>query len=74
MMGQKLQVTLVEDEPSEQNILLKNVPPSVDFEYLELYLDNVTGLSASNGDYEVLEKSGGHYMVVFKSTSGMISR
>jgi len=76
VMGQKLDVTLADDEPPEQeatNLVLKNVPPGTDVDFLELYMDSVTGLSASDDDYEILEKSGGLYMVVFKSTTGKTS-
>ena len=76
VMGQQLEVSLAEDEPPEQeatNLLLKNVPPSIDVDHLELYMDSVTGLAASDGDYEILEKSGGLYMVVFKSASGNLA-
>ena len=73
VMGQQLDVSLAEDEPPEQeatSLLIKNVPPGTDADFLELYMDNITSLSASDGDYEILEKSRGLYLVVFKSTSG----
>ena len=73
VMGQELEVTLAGDEPPKQeasNLLLKNVPPGTDIDFLELYMDSVTGLSVSDDDYEILEKSGGLYIVVFKSTTG----
>ena len=71
-MGQELRVAFVEEESSKQepsNLLLKNIPPGIDEDYLELFIDNVTGLSAGD-DYQLLPKPGGMYVVAFNSAPG----
>ena len=72
-MGQELRVAFAEEESSSQepsNLLLKNIPPGTDDDYLELFIDSVTGLSAGDGDYQLLPKPGGMYVVAFNSTPG----
>ena len=73
-MGQTLEVRLAKEEPPKEvdfsNLLLRNIPAGTDIEILKLYVDNVTELSAENGDYELLPKSDDLWLVVFKSTSG----
>ena len=73
-MDQTLEVFLAKEEPPQEvdscNLLLKNIPAGADIEVLKLYIDNVSKLSAKNGDYELLPKSGDKWLVVFKSISG----
>ena len=72
-MGQELKVVFAEEESLKEepsNLLLKNIPPDTDIDFLELYMDNVTGLSASDGDYQLIPKPGGMYLVVFNSALG----
>ena len=73
VMGQELTVVFAEEESLKQepsNLLLKNIPPDTDIDFLELYMDSATGLSGSDGDYQLLPKPGGLYLVVFNSTLG----
>ena len=73
VMGQELKVVFAEEESLKQepsNLLLKNIPPDTDIDFLELYMDNVTGLSCDNGDYQLLPKPGGLYLVIFNSALG----
>ena len=73
-MGQELKVVFAEEKSPKQetsNLLLKNIPPGTSNDYLELLMDSMTGLSASDGDYELLPKPGGLYVVVFNSAPGM---
>ena len=77
VMGQELRVVFAEEESASQelsNLLLKNIPPGTDDDYLELFIDNVTGLSASDGDYQLLPKPGGLYVVAFNSAPGKFSQ
>ena len=72
-MGQELRVVFAEEESSSQepsNLLLKNIPPGTDTDHIELLIDSVTGLSAGDGDYQLLLKPGGLYVVVFNSSPG----
>jgi len=73
-MGQELKVAFAVEEQSSKeepsNLLLKNIPPNTDIEYLELYIDNVTGLTASEDEYQLVPKPGGLFMVVFNSALG----
>ena len=72
-MGQELRVAFAEEESSSQepsSLLLKNIPSGTDEDYLELFIDSVTGLSASDGDYQLLPKPGGMYVVAFNSAPG----
>lgn len=73
VMGQRLEVSLAEDGPPEPeafNLLLKNVPSGTDVEFLNLYIESVTGLSASKHDFEVTEKPRNLFLVVLKKTLG----
>ena len=72
-MGQELRVGFAEEGSSSQepsSLLLKRVPLGTDHDHLELFIDSVTGLSASDGDYQLLSKPGGMYVVAFNSTPG----
>jgi len=73
-MGQELKVSFVVEEQSSKeepsSLLLKNIPPNTDIDILELYVDNVTGLRASKGDYQLVPKPGGLFMVIFNSAMG----
>ena len=71
-MGQELKVVFAEEESLKEpsNLLLKNIPPDTDIDFLELYMDSVTGLSASDGDYQLIPKPDGMYLVVFNSALG----
>ena len=73
VMGQELKVVFAEEKSSKQetsNLLLKNIPPGTSDDFLELLMDSMTGLSANDGDYELLPKPGGLYVVVFNSAPG----
>ena len=76
-MNQKLEVSFAKEEPSNEvetcNLLLRDVPTGIDPELLQLYIDNVTKLSAKNGDYELSSMSDGLFLVIFKSNSGKFS-
>ena len=72
-MGQELRVAFAEEESSKQepsNLLLKNIPSGTDTDNIELLIDSVTGLSAWDGDYQLLPKPGGMYVVAFNSVPG----
>ena len=71
--GQELKVVFAEEESLKQepsNLLLKNIPPDTDIDFLELYMDNATGLSGSDGDYQLQIKPGGLCLVIFNSVLG----
>ena len=73
VMDQELEVVFADEESLKQdlpNLLLKNIPPDTDIEFLENYMDSATGLSVENGDYQLLLKQSGLCLVVFNSTLG----
>ena len=51
-------------------LVLKNVPHGTASDYLEFYVDKVTGLSARGGDYELISKAECIYIVKFRSPIG----
>ena len=52
------------------SLALKNIPPGTAIDYLEYYVDKVTGLSARGGDYELISKTDCLYIVKFRSSIG----
>ena len=74
-MGQQLNVVLTEEQLLKQDpsdMLLKNIPPDTDVDFLELYIDSVTGLSAKDGDYQLLLKPGDLYLIVLNADLGKL--